>query len=269
MSIQESQSGAPTGSAKLNIVFHGLWAFETTKGGPIIAYTPKVSGHTIVAGSRTKLVNLEEGKDYVLVGVEPQDPKDFDFTPGDNVVVTKKPFIGKETLFCTVKLDPVPTEIQSVRLVNVKGNQVFGGANGKDLHPYKAAMVQVFIYDVAHPEAVSLQPADAKPTDADTVQPTDAGKDDAWNLHIFAQPSHLMDAPPPVDHYAVMAKMFGLDITAIKPVYTKPLDPGIPGLTEDDTKGLDEPVGPPPPHSGSNCDGLIIDNHELADSPGK
>ena len=67
-----------------------------------------------------------------------------------------------------------------------------------------------------------------------------------------------------LNHYAVMAAMFGLDIKGISAVSVPASDPHIAGLTADDLLGLDEiPKGKLRNEvSGSNCDGLVINNRE-------
>jgi hypothetical protein len=258
-----------TPESQLNIVFHGLWAFETTKEGPIIAYTPYVEHHTFKAGTLKNNVDLVRSAQHVLQSVPSQTMPHSDFTLEENVYVSGAFDDKKGDLFCKVKLDR-PDEIRSVRLVDVKAAiseaakkprkkddppfipKAFLGKDGEQLNPAYVAMVQVVIYDdVKTPETVSLEPAGAKPTQSDTGP---------WNLHIFAQPNLPGEGSP--HHYEVMARMFGLEIMPNPEVeiFAAASNPHITGLTKNDVLGLDEIYQEV---SGSNCDGLLIINREL------
>lgn len=259
MNHAQSQSGPSEGFAQLNVVFHGLWAFETTNAGPIIAYTPilthDIGTHEFVAGSVLSNVKLAEGERHYLSGVDDMPHKDFDFTEEDNVIVCNKPFTDDGKAFCSVELHP-PAVIKSVRLVPVTSTQPFEGEDGKDLHPVRVAMVQVFIYYVKDPEKVSLEPIQVNPTH----------KEGAWNLHLYAQPTNRLPEDHAKNAYKAMAAMFGLNIIPIEPLFAPISDPHIMGLKANDMLGLDE-LG----HgSGSNCDGLIVSNrsprNEYSDS---
>lgn len=249
MNSTQSRPETPEGFTRVNVVFHGLWAFETTNAGPVIAYTPLLEGtevysHVFVAGSHKDHVNLLKGVRHYLAGIEERDPKDHDFSRQDNVVVDNKAFIAG-TEFCSVEL-PAPVEIRSVRLADVTSYQPFVGADGKNLHPTRVAMVQVFIYYVNNPETVSLEPVNVKPTD----------KEDAWNLHIFAQPIGPVSEEHGKNAYKAMAEMFGLDIIPNEELFVLPSNPDIIGLELEDMMDLDDHLKV----SGSNCDGLIIQN---------
>lgn len=250
----------------LYVLFHGLWGFEM-RTDKILAHTPIEEEHDFVAGyidftdpdspiEHTKPLTAGHAR---LLGVTPGKKNDFD--PYNNVVVRNFGLIRPEKRFCVVELD-LPDDIKSVRNVTVqpKPRHPFGGIVGEDLHPKKVSMVQVFIYSVGDIGDVSLQPCN--------VHPHQDPYTGTAKIHIFAQPRGMVGTMHARDAYCKLTDLFKLDIVPLAPLFTKPDNPCLPGLSEDDTKNLAEKLMKPSPflsESGSNCDALVIDNVELSE----
>ena len=272
--LNSMASGAPNGKRQLNVVFHGLWAWESRQD-KILAHTPIDHEHKFPAGS---FVNNEELKPqkHTLTGVDAGNVNTFD--PAQNVMVAGKPFVNANKRHCVVEL-PLPRDIRSVRRVPVRNEKPFGGNDGQNLVPKEVTMVQILIYDADDVDAVRLEPS------AIRVGLNPDGQ--TANLHLFAQPPGGRHSHPGGAEraYENMALMFGLDITPLENLFVEAtVDPGVLGLTASDLLLLGE--APPSaaaaasaPHSshgpallgvsGSNCDGLVVDNRLLDGQVGR
>jgi hypothetical protein len=251
----------PNGSRtfQLNVVFHGLWAFETKRHG-ILAHTTKTPHHVFQGGNLGgPMYDLQSGVNYKLV-VRPDKGDDKDFEEDENVVLRNKPLADSRERFCTVWLPPA-TFIQSERKVPVV-KKSFAGCDGSKLEPRQVSMVQVFVYQ--HLEHARIRRLRAWKPD---IQP-----DDTADLHFRAEPQ-TRDVPclHSIQSYVQLAEMFGLEIVPVRELFIKAKapDPPIKGLDQADMELLVEPndspgIGDQRPMglSGSNCDSLVIHNHE-------
>jgi hypothetical protein len=245
----EHTSGRGECPFQLNVVFHGLWAFETMRGG-ILAHTVKDHQHVITAGDHdVRMYDLEPGRNYKL-DVKPQTGHDVDFDLKQNIVVSDKPLRDSRKRFCTVWLPPANL-IQSERRVLVS-EKAFAGADGSQLDPCAVSMVQVFIYEEITCARLKRHRWEYKVDE----------KTKSADLHIHAEPAEKVDCFHPVRAYKRLAEMFGLEIIPIRELFveaSKP-QPPITGLDVEDMKSLHEGVAMLG-GSGSNCDSLVIHNH--------
>jgi hypothetical protein len=252
----------------LNLVFHGLWAFESRTHG-IIARTPQEPMHKTKAGPLNYHDKQDPLKDlvdlcqtsYTLGGVRAQCNGTKNFNTHQNVIISNKPFGAGKQLFCDI-LMPLPREIHSVRRAPVQLKHPFGGRDGEDLNPAIVSMVQVLVYDVLDPGALKLAPKDlgakAAPAGKSSNDP------DTANLHVFAEPPGKVPSCHSIAAYKDLAKMFNLDIVPVEALFVYTSDPNISGLTAFDLETFVE-LKPPKAEftSGSNCDSLVVDNRQL------
>lgn len=245
-----AQRQSSNGFSQLNVVFHGLWAFET-QAGKIIAHTVVDREHKIMAGDFDPQYDLRQGETYTLTGVEAGDKNTF--TEKHNVMVHCKPLRNTSQRFCQVDL-PLPCDIKSVRRVIVPECQKpFEGQHGRDLSPEQVAMVQVFIYMAKDIEKVHLKPL---PWEAKL------DRDRTVNLHVYAQPDKKVKPGHAEQAYKRLAYMFGLDIVPAIELFVNVSNPCINGLDKEHLKGLMERSRPVMGASGSNCDSLVVNNVE-------
>ena len=244
---------------QLNVVFHGLWGFETTDT-EILAHTVKDDMHVYKAGDYkpgdpdSPKIPLGEGKQYDLK-VDKGYEKAFKLS--HNVLLWNKRENNFDDRHCVVRL-PHAKEIKSVRLAEAP-YQPFLGRDGSQLHAENAALAQVFIYDTS---GASLW---EDGTDLKWIPDVDR-KYDAADLHFFSQPvSEDAKCFHVIRAYNNLAKLFKLEIIPVTALWAEPTDPGIKGLTKYDTLELrekPEDFGPSMlGSSGSNCDSLVIHNH--------
>lgn len=276
----ESESLAQTGQTQnngqyqLNVVLHGLWGIEANPDG-IRLVTTDEEHHVIEAGDPANRIDLKPNKEYTLEGVESGPPSDFradqnpTFQKDCKDKGTRPLSANPKSIKVAIKLPyPKPGEIHSVRTIKTNGTPFFQGIKT----PPEIAIVQVLVYRVSDFNKLKLSPLSW------TATPSAQG---IINLHFFAQPDentiqdlikheqqHAGD-PGFKKHfqkaYENLAKAFGLTITPLEAVLVPPVDPHIPGLTVQDTIGLDErpsslagvaaAAGSP-----AACDMLVIDN---------
>jgi len=263
----------PNGKRQLNVVFHGLWAWEAT-GKNLFAHTPIEPEHQILVGDFTEQLEIPKDTNCVLDGVDAG--QNNSFLEKLNLIVPDQSLAPDPKRHCVIQL-PLPADVRSVRTVPVKTDQPFDGDDGKNLRPNAVSMVQVFIYELDHLDSVTLKPL-TPPLRIKLGEQT-------ANLHFFAQPpkGHHQSIEDSKAAYRKMAAMFGLDVTPVEALFVGVSDPNIPGMTEDDLRLLGEDMfmAPAPhPHgrgfalprpmfeSGSNCDGLVIDNRGVNASRG-
>src|SRR6185295_1845712 len=147
-------SGAPNGKRQLNVVFHGLWAWEV-QPDRILAHTPIEPEHEIAVGDFSEQTPIPAGTHCVLIGVDAGHANAF--VPQQNVVVSNRPFTDVSKRHCVIEL-PLPQDIRSLRRVHVSTKQPFSGRDGARLHPAEVTMVQVLIYEFDCLGGVALKP---------------------------------------------------------------------------------------------------------------
>src|SRR5262249_4706644 len=143
---------------------------------------------------------------------------------------------------------PYPREIRSIRRIQTHCETFFVGKDAPPT-PREIAMVQVLVYEVSNFEEIQLKP----PLKGWRPKPNSFG---TINLHIFAEPESEKDTStilsddlknPNEPHYrhayALLAKAFGLEISAFRTGQAEPDHYGVRGLTTEDTIGLHERKG--------------------------
>jgi hypothetical protein len=162
---------------KLNVVFHGLWAYEIRNDG-IYAHTSKQQDHVVRAG---KWVPEFELKENLLRAEGDQRFKPIRFDDTTNAIFKGKELSDPAGIYCTVMLPP-PLENFSLRPISFATTPYLGRSAGL-INSKKIAIVQVFTYEVDG--AVRLTESDGNATQRnlsfDLPQPI-------TNLYFYAQP---------------------------------------------------------------------------------
>jgi hypothetical protein len=180
---------------KLNLIFHGLFAFivwEDVKQieilPPLVVETDPASSHQYLAGGRKRgdLYDLAQGQQYWLEGIVPGKLRGGVKTRNNSVFHEKKN-IDRLVPFCSYVLD-FPDQIFSLRCIQKENDQDFYTSNPLIFtDPEFLPLMHVFTYQVKDAGKLSLAPF--------AHAPTDNGDGTAY-LHIRAEAptAHASDA---------------------------------------------------------------------------
>jgi hypothetical protein len=246
---------------KLNVVFHGLWAYEIRDNG-IYAHTSKQQDHVVRAGKWVPEFDLKENMRYELKGIK-KDSKPIRFDDTTNAIFKGKKLSDPAGIYCTVMLPP-PLENFSLRPISFATTPYLGRSAGL-INSKKIAIVQVFTYEVDG--AVELTESDGNATQRnlsfDLPQPI-------TNLYFYAQPPGVVQPGHFEEAFGKLAGLFGLDLIPVVSMPPGPLNPGVSGLNWLDLVGLNERaerdsiLAPAGGLSGSSCDPFVVDNRSLS-----
>lgn len=174
------------GGEKLNVIFHGAFTFDqSSEPTRILALMPKMAHHVYRAGSWLAETELRGRTDsaavvYELSGVKPGAAK---FRPEDNrnLMLKKPPVENQPDAFPYATLRfPLPGKIASLQVATIRRDAFTNQGDLLAPGDQHIATVQVFTYDIADPNALSLQARDG---DGHYWEPVFTG--DHINLHIF------------------------------------------------------------------------------------
>jgi hypothetical protein len=245
----------------LNLVFHGLWAYEVSDKG-ILVRTPPMADHQVRAGSWNPEYSIRGGR-FSLDGV--QDGGAFRFDPEVNVILQGRRFDDTAPVDCAIELPP-PAGIRSLRpIVFHPDKPPYTGADAGLVSTRKIAIVQVFTY------AANLSSARLVGEGFDPIRPVVEQGESVANLYLFAQPASRTNPSHFEEAFAGLARMFGLDLVPVPSVAPGPVGPKppLPGIGWRDLVGLNERAAfneelvPAGGTSGSSCDPFVIDNWRL------
>ena len=190
MAAQAPAPPTPANAPRLNVIFHGLFAFIISSRD-IEVLAPQVDDHVYKAGAWGNEMRLKEGFEYELEGVRPASavpPID----PNANIIVHTAPGFkrDKSKLFCSIKF-PLPDQIVGLRRVTVDPRTMFNGKAATQLKCTKIPLVLVFTYAL------------------DPNKPLSLGKGLPWqptrnavktvNLHVWAE-SEALQSPLTMTH---------------------------------------------------------------------
>jgi hypothetical protein len=266
---------------KLNVIFHGLWAYEVRKDG-IYAHTCKEPEHVVMAGQWKPDHGLEDGVKYKLTGVKRGSSPIIDnFKLCKNAIFRSKT-LNPTNLYCTVVLPP-PSAISSLRTIAFKTNP-YWGQNAKDIESRKISIVQVFIYDLKQQVPIKLEGKWFSRLPKRTDSPKsiclkyDHLQQGFMNLYFYAQPPVAVKSGHFEAAVRNLATLFGLQLIPVPSMAPAPYNPNISGCNWLDLVGLNERGGdsqdlvepntrgdfplfvPAGGISGSSCDPFIVDN---------
>jgi len=203
-----TQSNAHNGSHKLNVIFHGAFAFDTcTKPGHILALIPHMRHHVYRAGNwlaETELRGRTHTKEvtYELEGV---DPGKGQFAPDRNLLVKPQKTGKPQSLPYATLVFPQPERITSLLRAGIPRSSF---ASPQDLvvndDNQHISTVQVFTYDYPDENAVMLKADDG---DGHYWQP--AVVDGHINLHIFAAEDHYHKPSNAEEDFNLCAELIG------------------------------------------------------------
>jgi len=189
--VDSQENSQHDGAGKLNVIFHGAFTFDqSSEPDRILALMPKMPHHVYRAGSWLAETELRGRTDsdavvYELLGVEPGGEK---FRPEQNRnLMLKKPQLKDQPAvypYATLKF-PLPQKIASLQVAAIPRDAF---TNQDDLlvdGDQHIAIVQVFTYDIADQNELSLKARDG---DGHYWEPVFTG--DYVNLHIFAAEDH-------------------------------------------------------------------------------
>lgn len=253
----------------LNVLFHGLWAYEVATN-EIIVRTPPDENHRVAAGSWIPEAGLRQDATYRLEGIAAGSCSTFDEVT--NAVFSDREFVTEADVYCTIRL-PLPDNISSLRPINFhRDKPPYTGADAHLVTTRQIAIVQVFTYS-AKLERVRLVELEPGVPDAPPIRlPMPGGNAQVANFYLFAQPDGRVNGSHFEEAFAKLAALYGLDIVPVPSVAPGPRSPEVAGVTWRDLVGLNEramfrkELVPAAGTSGSNCDPFIVDNRKTPQS---
>ncbi|MGA3042895.1 MAG: hypothetical protein ABSF54_19120 [Bryobacteraceae bacterium] len=168
--------GATASPKKLNIVWHGAFAFFLREGG-VNVLTPKVGAHAHYAGTWEigGLHQLRDGARFVLRGVKTS-ARVARFDPKYNIIVDSPPVAGVDKLVQSTWILPRPTEIFTLQRITMQAAN-FTGTIPREVHiPHEFGAVQVLTFDLDGSVPFVEGLPEWVPETGETV-----------NLHVFAE----------------------------------------------------------------------------------
>jgi hypothetical protein len=196
------------GSKKLNVIFHGAFAFDqTTQPDHILALIPQIEYHVYRAGNWLAETELRGGADskaveYVLVGVKPGKAK---FDAQTNLIVKPhKSGKPKASPYATL-IFPLPDKITSLLRAEIS-RDLFSHNQELELSSncQHLATVQVFTYEFDDQNKLMLK---AKDGNGHYWEPVLTG--DYINLHIFSAEDHYHKSSSAREDFNECADLIG------------------------------------------------------------
>jgi hypothetical protein len=181
-------------NAQLNVLFHGLFVFYDKPDEIEVLIPDMGDDHVYRAGEWLGELELPRSKDpYVLSGVSGDGGT---FTPAMNLIVADAPpSNGDDGVYARIQV-PRPNKITSLRQVQLRADCVTGP--DKDLiAPSTISAEQVFTYDIDDGDPTNVKLGDHYMTNS----AQQFGNDFFMNLHILAEPDHLVRPQHPVDGF--------------------------------------------------------------------
>jgi hypothetical protein len=264
------QSGT-AGPAKLNLIFHGLFAFIIWRNPKYIqAIAPIVDDHSYMAGGKAlaSLMQLAKGQTYELKGVnDGQMSPGFDETR--NSVFQKINDIDMRQSYCQINL-PFPDAVTGLRAVPKQGGCEFYKAAPKLKHkPNELPLIHAFSYTLSSAEKPSIDGLSSVYMDQTAL---------SYNLHLRAEPKSEVFAMTGFDSLNKLFPELKAQLTDCYDNYYAHPDVAFPsGLSVEDECSLPELIlnlCPPPPTSGTSAamgkavtrtvDGKLVNCHSVA-----
>jgi hypothetical protein len=194
-SAQALTSQARNPTPDLCIWFHGLFAF-VIKQDHIAVLTPKIHGHSYLAGLWKQEQELKEGEWYRLLGVTDRArPDQMPILTGDQAPIRSRvTIVNMAESFYLIRL-PFPRQIISLRYIK-------GEFSGADAPPpsRRIPTAQILRYRVADYANLRLDPF--KPWVTQKRPPS------IINFHIFSEPPNLTVPDHAVGAFDEMIQMF-------------------------------------------------------------
>lgn len=257
----------------LNILFHGLWAYEVHDGpsglGIAVRTTPQ-DDHRVAAGGWDPEADLRPGASYNLTGIQPGDRSQFETQT--NVIFTNRPLVDNAVVRNTIRL-PLPSRITSLRPISFHPRRPpYTGRDAGLVETRKISIVQVFTYS-ANLAKVKLTEMGKPAGGAHEVPlPPESRSASVANFYFFAQPSGRVPGNHFEEAFAKLAALYGLDLVPANSIAPGPRKPELSGVEWRDLVGLNERAAfrgellPAAGSSGSNCDPFVVDNRYPAAS---
>jgi hypothetical protein len=203
----DNQCNTQNGRLKLNVLFHGAFAFDqTTQPGRILALIPYMDYHVYRAGSwlaETELRGRTGSKAviYELLGVIPGCDK---FDPNQNLIVNPQQPGNPQSFPYATLVFPLPQKITSLLRADIPRSAFTFPQELAASGDQHISTVQVFTYDFPDENAVMLRADDG---DGHYWQPVLV--DDHINLHIFAAEDHYHKPPNAEEDFNWCAELIG------------------------------------------------------------
>lgn len=173
----ERQGGAAKSRpARLNVLFHGLFAFVTWDNY-IEVLVPDVPDHVFLAGAWKEEQELRADHTYRLLGVESRPLAMMTFDPENNAVVYNAGQIDHRIERCRLLL-PVPDRVWPLRCMLQNDPGEFFSCN--EIRAKKLPIVTALTYDGL----------EGTPSLGSLWKPSAASR--AMNLHVWAEPNHAV-----------------------------------------------------------------------------
>jgi hypothetical protein len=235
----QTPENSRNGSQKLNVIFHGAFAFDqVSRPGRILALIPYIDHHVYRAGNwlaETDIRgNINPGDntsdvEYELRGVEAGSEQ---FRPDQTLMVTAR-HPGRPSARPYATLDfPLPETITATYVADIPLSAIDGADDLLvDKDPQRISTLEVFTYTIENEDAVMLKATDGKA--GHYWQP--AVVDDHINLHIFAAEDHYHPVSNADEDFNKCTELLGgvrvrLDTTrlpASRVLTGPPLPPGV------------------------------------------
>jgi len=250
----------PADPSKVNLIFHGLFAFIVWKNTKYIqAIAPVVDDHSYMAGGKAlaSLMPLAKGQTYELKGV-----KDGKMSPGfddtKNSVFEKINDIDIRQSYCQINL-PFPDAVYGLRAVPKQSGCDFYTKAPKLKHkPDELPLIHVLSYTLS-----SDMPS------IDGLNGVVMDKTASWyNLHLRAEPKIEINAMPGFNSLNKLFPELNAQLAGCYDNFYSRPDPAFPdGLSIEDECTLPELILNlcPPPAAGSRhpYDGKLVNCHSV------
>jgi hypothetical protein len=234
-----TEENSQNGSQKLNVIFHGAFAFDqVSRQDRILALIPFIDHHVYIAGNwlaETKLrgrINPDENTndvEYELQGVEMGCKR---FQPGETLMVRPQQRSEPSARPYAILSFPLPETITSTFVADIPASAIDGRDDlltGAD--PQPIATLEIFTYTIKNEDDVMLKATDGN--GGHSWQPDVV--DDFINLHIFAAEDHFEPVSNSDEDFNRCAELLGgvrvrVDTTrlpASRVLTGPPLPPGV------------------------------------------
>jgi len=256
-------------SQKLNVVFHGMFAFITWPDG-IEVLAPNEEDHVYKAGAWGRERRLCEGCVYTLTGVVPHSNRP-ELNPSENLVVRNLRQINRdpEVLFCSMRL-PFPESLEGLRRVQLHDDRpIFGGAAADQIVASSLPLVPVLTYAVDDLARVAFDPL--------PMWVAEPGANGIANLHVWAESDCFFtedERDHPIRGFEQLIRLFpGLDLQLLYSTgAARDAEVPVPGMQDWEQATLRERSRllygiPQDPNGGrgaevTNCLALNVDNSD-------
>jgi len=238
-------------AGKLNVIFHGQFAFVFTSECVEALIPVTTHGNVCRAGPRGPTGNLAANRSYCLTGVDGGEAR---LARDETAVLEGFRVIDRASnaLHCSLYL-PLPWKMKALRCLQGRASYYFQGETARNITAERLALVNVFTYEYLNHAEVRLE----------NLWTAAAGRTN--NLHVV---SDAPQNPAPVaghaqDSFRDLTRLFpGMRLQLARENWEPPGASGVDGMDDDfDQRSLWElPAAPGHLPEAPHCISIFVDN---------